>query len=85
MQCYHNMTQIVLNIENHSAADAIRSLVKNMIGVKIVSDTRKNAITATEQKEEDLTSRICKGLEQVKMIQEGKLPRRTIQDLINEL
>ncbi len=35
--------------------------------------------------EVDLTHKICKGLEQVKMIQEGKLPRRTIQDMLDEI
>ncbi len=79
------MTQIVLNIENHSAANAIRSLVKNMIGVSIVSDPSKSVKSQSQPAEEDLTTRICKGLEQVKMIQEGKLPRLTIEDLINEL
>ncbi len=77
------MTQIVLNIENPSAASAIRSFVKNMTGVKIVSDSRSKK--TKETKDTDLTSRICKGLEQVKMIQEGKLPRRTIQDMLDEL
>lgn len=76
------MTQIVLDIDNLSAADAIRSLVKNMIGVRIVSDSRNKT---REMPEIDLTTRICNGLEQVKMIQEGKLPRRTIQDMLNEL
>lgn len=76
------MTQIVLNIDNFSAADAIRSLVKNMIGVKIVSDSR---LASNLAHEEDITTRICRGLEQVKMIQDGKLPRRTIQDMLDEL
>ena len=75
------MTQIVLNIENVSAAQAIRALVKNMIGVRIVSDTRNTGKNA----EKDLASRICKGLQQVKMIQEGRLPRRTVEDMLNEL
>lgn len=76
------MRQIVLSIESPSAATAIRSLVKNMIGVKIVSDSKS---TAKASKEEDLTYKLCKGLEQVKMIQEGKLPRRTIQDMLDEI
>lgn len=75
------MTQIVLNIDNLSAADAIRALVKNMIGVRIVSESR----AMTVEDEQDLTSRICNGLKQVKMIQEGKLPRRTVEDMLNEL
>lgn len=32
-----------------------------------------------------LTDRICRGLEQAKMIEEGKLPKRTIEDMLNEL
>lgn len=75
------MTQIVLNIDNLSAADAIRTLVKNMIGVRIVSESR----AMTVEDEQDLTSRICNGLKQVKMIQEGKLPCRTVEDMLNEL
>ena len=75
------MTQIVLNIENGSAAQAIRALVKKMIGVRIVSDTRNK----TKSAEEDIASRICNGLKQVKMIQEGKLPRQTVEDMLNEL
>lgn len=35
--------------------------------------------------EDSLTTRISRGLKQVKMIQEGKLPRRTVQDLLDEL
>ncbi len=35
--------------------------------------------------EESMTTRICRGLEQVKMIEEGKLPRKTIHDFLNEL
>lgn len=76
------MTQIVLNIDNHSAASAIRSLVKNMIGVKIVSDTNERSRSKCNN---DLTFRISKSLEQVKMIQDGKLPRRSIQDMLDEL
>lgn len=34
---------------------------------------------------DSLTTRICKGLEQIKMIQDGKLSRRTIQDILDEL
>ena len=75
------MTQIVLNIENLSAAQAIRALVKNMIGVKIVSETK----TSVKDSEQDLTSRISNSLRPVKMIQEGQLPRRTVEDMLKEL
>lgn len=79
--CYQSMTQIVLNIDNVSAAKAIRALVKNMIGVRIVSDSK----ATPKDSEEDLTARICNSLRQVKMIQEGKLPRRSVEDMLNEL
>lgn len=36
-------------------------------------------------KEDSLTTRISKGLKQVKDIKEGKLPRRTIEDMLNDL
>lgn len=35
--------------------------------------------------EDDLTTRICEGLKEVKMINDGKLPRRTMQDLLDDL
>lgn len=35
--------------------------------------------------DDNLTTRICDGLREVKMIEEGELPCRTIQDLIDEL
>ena len=81
MQCYKGMTQIVLNIENLSADQAIRALVKNMIGVKIIYETH----TSVKNSEQDLTSRISNSLRQVKMIQDGKLPRRTVEDMLNKL
>lgn len=75
------MTQIVLNIENVSAAHAIRALVKNMIGVRIVSDSK----TIVKDSDKDLTERLCHSLQQVKMIKEGRLPRRTAEEMLNEL
>ena len=35
--------------------------------------------------EDNLTTRICRGLQQVKLMKDGKLPRRTIEDLLDEL
>ena len=81
IECYQSMTQIVLNIENFSAAQAIRALVKYMIGVRIVSDSDETVKVSKE----DLASRICNSLRQVKLIQEEMLPRRTVEDMLNEL
>ncbi|MEE1206717.1 MAG: hypothetical protein UHP27_00910 [Muribaculaceae bacterium] len=38
-----------------------------------------------QQKVDEFADSLRNSWEQVKMIEEGKLPRRTIQDLINEL
>ncbi len=35
--------------------------------------------------DDSLTSRISRSLKQAKLIQEGKLPRRTVQDMLDEL
>lgn len=75
------MTQLVLHIENFSAVEAIRALVKNMIGVEIVSESK----SYETEEEPNLTTRICNGLEQVKMIRSGQLPRRTVEDMLNGL
>ena len=37
------------------------------------------------REEDDLTTRICRGLEEVKLIQEGKLKARSFEDLLDEL
>lgn len=48
-------------------------------------------ITAKDEKplsgpdKESLTNRICRGLDQVKLIREGKLPKKSIEDMLNDL
>lgn len=76
------MTQMVLNIENPSAASALRSLVKNMIGVTIASESRRKPKV---KQEEDLTQRICDGLKEVKLMESGAIPSKSAWDLLNEL
>ena len=61
-------------------------LNKILDGESILLSSRVGMFKITPVTEEDtLTTRICKGLKQVKMIEEGKLPRRTIQDMLDEL
>lgn len=61
-------------------------LKKALKGESVLLTSRLGTFKIVPVTEEDsLTTRICRGLEQVKMIQEGKLPRRTIQDMLNEL
>ena len=67
-------------------ANQTNILTKALNGESILLSSRVGMFKITPVTEEDtLTTRICKGLKQVKMIQEGKLPRRTIQDMLNEL
>jgi antitoxin (DNA-binding transcriptional repressor) of toxin-antitoxin stability system len=55
-------------------------------GQSILLTSRYGNFKITPITEEDtLTTRICRGLKQVKMIQEGKLPSRTVEDMLNEL
>ena len=67
-------------------ANQTNILTKALNGESILLSSRVGMFKITPVTEEDtLTTRICKGLKQVKMIQEGKLPRRTVQDMLNEL
>lgn len=55
-------------------------------GHSVMLTSRYGNFKITPITEEDtLTSRICQGLEQVKRIENGTLPRRTIEDMLNEL
>lgn len=61
-------------------------LSKAMRGESVLLSSRIGMFKILPVTEDDsLTIRICKGLEQVKMIEEGKLPRRTIQEMLDEL
>jgi hypothetical protein len=57
-----------------------------MKGQDILLTSRYGNFKITPITEEDtLTTRICRALEQVKMIQDGELPSRTIEDMLNDL
>ena len=61
-------------------------LNKVLEGESILLSSRVGMFKITPvTKEDTLTTRICKGLKQAKMIEDGKLPRRTIQDMLDEL
>ncbi|MDE6576723.1 MAG: prevent-host-death protein [Muribaculaceae bacterium] len=67
-------------------ANQTKILTKALEGESVLISSRLGMFKITPvSKEDSLTTRICKGLEQVKMIEEGKLPRRTIQDMFDEL
>lgn len=67
-------------------ANQTNILSKALRGESVLLSSRIGMFKIVPFTEEDsLTTRICKGLEQVKKIEEGKLPRRTIHDMLNEL
>lgn len=59
-------------------------LTKALKGESVLLSSRVGMFKIVPITEDDsLTNRICRGLEEVKLIREGKLPRRTIEDLKN--
>lgn len=61
-------------------------LIKANAGQSLLLTSRYGSFKIVPISEEDsLTTRICKGLQQVKLIEEGELPSRTIEDLLDEL
>ncbi|MDE5975369.1 MAG: hypothetical protein K2G69_02335 [Muribaculaceae bacterium] len=63
---------------------AILTRIKKGERIILNSEVGKFKVTPIRE-EDDLTERICRGIKQVKMIKEGKLPRRTIQDMLDEI
>lgn len=61
-------------------------LTKVLNGESVILSSRVGMFKILPVTDEDtLTTRICKGLEEVKMIEDGKLPRLTIQEMLDEL
>ena len=61
-------------------------LIKANAGQSLMLTSRYGSFKIVPISEEDsLTTRICKGLQQVKLIEEGELPSITIEDLLDEL
>ncbi len=76
--------QIVSAREFRSNQGKFLNAAKN--GQSVLLKSRYGNFKITPVTEEDsLTARICRGLKQVKMIEEGKLPYRTVQDLLDEI
>ncbi|MBD5421915.1 MAG: prevent-host-death protein [Bacteroides sp.] len=67
-------------------ANQTKILTKALNGESILLSSRIGTFKITPVAAEDsLTTRICEGLREAKMIERGKLPRRTIQDMLDEL
>lgn len=66
-------------------ANRTKFLSAALNGEQVTIKSRMGKFKLTPVKEDSLTERICRGLEQVKMIKDGVLPRRTIKDLLDEL
>lgn len=62
------------------------ALTKALNGEPVFLSSRLGMFRITHVAEDDtLTARICRGLEEVKMIREGKLPRKSVKDMLDEL
>lgn len=61
-------------------------LKKAKDGESVLISSRVGMFKITPVKEDDtLTTRISRGLEEVKMIMDGKLPRRSVEDMLDGL
>ena len=61
-------------------------LTKAKRGDSIILSSRVGMFKIMPVSEEDsLTTRICNGLKDVKKIMDGELPRRSVEDMLNEL
>ena len=61
-------------------------LKKALAGESVLLNSRIGTFKILPVTEEDtLTTRICKGLEEVKQIREGKLKGYSVEELLNEL
>ena len=76
--------EIISTREFRANQTAVLTKVKN--GDSIILKSRVGSFKILPVTEEDtLTERICKGLRQLKQIKDGKLPRRTIQEFLDEI
>lgn len=67
-------------------ANQTKVLKKAKRGESVLLSSRVGMFKITPvTKQDTLTTRICEGLKEIRMIMDGKLPRRTIQDMLDEL
>lgn len=84
--CKQNVSTIEIVSAREFRANQTSILSKALKGESVLLSSRLGMFKITPVTEEDtLTTRICKGIREAKMIQEGKLPRRTVQDMLNDL
>lgn len=61
-------------------------LMAALRGQSVLLTSRYGNFKITPLTDEDsLTQRVCRGLEEVKKLESGELPRRTLGDMLNEL
>lgn len=67
-------------------ANQTKVLKKAKRGESVLLSSRVGMFKITPvTKQDTLTTRICEGLKEIRMIMDGKLPRRTIQDMLDKL
>lgn len=78
-------TMEIISARNFRASQTA-ILTKAMNGEDILLSSRVGMFKIVPVTEEDsLTKRICDGLREVKLMEDGKIPSRTLQDLLDEL
>ncbi len=76
--------QVVSAREFRSNQGKYLNAAKN--GQSVLLTSRYGSFKITPVTEEDsLTERICKGLREVKLMEDGIIPKKTIEEFLNEL
>ena len=83
------MTQLTINFENKALIPIFKKLIKEMNGVSIAKTPVKSKKNILEEykgtPEYEIAMGIKRGMEEVKLIQEGKLKGKSIREVLNEL
>lgn len=88
--CYLCKNKYLYNMEiisaRHFRANQTAVLNKAKRGESVLLSSRVGMLKIVPVSDEDsLTSRICEGLREVKMMEEGKIPVRSARTFLNEL
>ncbi len=79
------MTRLTVNIDNSKSEEVILAVIKALGLSYEVDSTKKTVEKPLNKAETAMYKRLKKSFEQIKMHQEGKLPLKTIEEVIAEL
>ena len=75
------MKEIVIALSPEADENLLQKFLRNVKGVVDIKVRNK----PSEEEVIDLTDKICEGLKEVKLIQEGKLKGYTLEEALNEI